>query len=253
MRQSCSSAAGCNFSHVTGPLPPSATAARPELAGAGFEALGVSLVLHPRNPYVPTVHMNVRMFCALPQGRRARVLVRRRHGPDALLRLRGGRAPLPCRPAATRWRRSATTSTRASRTGATSTSSSSTATSRAASAASSSTTSPSSASTQGFAMLRSVGDAFLAAYLPIVERRRDDAVRRARARLPGLPPRPLRRVQPRVGPRHAVRPAVGRAHRGDPDVDAAAGAGATNGRPRTARPRRRSTRDFLRPRDWITS
>lgn len=52
--------AGCGFSHVSGPkLPPSATQHRPELAGAPFEALGVSLVFHPRNPYVPTVHMNV--------------------------------------------------------------------------------------------------------------------------------------------------------------------------------------------------
>ncbi len=60
---------GCNFSHVQGTtLPPSATQHRPELAGAGFEALGVSLVMHPRNPYVPTVHMNVRMFAALPAG-----------------------------------------------------------------------------------------------------------------------------------------------------------------------------------------
>jgi len=58
---------GCNFSHVKGPkLPPSATAHRPELAGAPFEAMGVSLVMHPRNPYVPTAHMNVRMFAALP-------------------------------------------------------------------------------------------------------------------------------------------------------------------------------------------
>lgn len=56
---------GVNFSHVTGErLPPSASAARPELAGRGFQALGVSLVLHPRNPYVPTVHMNVRCFVA---------------------------------------------------------------------------------------------------------------------------------------------------------------------------------------------
>jgi coproporphyrinogen III oxidase len=60
---------GCNFSHVMGKtLPPSATQHRPELAGAPFEAMGVSLVMHPRNPYVPTVHMNVRMFAALPAG-----------------------------------------------------------------------------------------------------------------------------------------------------------------------------------------
>jgi len=62
--------AGCNFSHVRGAqMPPSATQHRPELAGAPFEALGVSLVFHPRNPYVPTVHMNVRMFSAEPAGR----------------------------------------------------------------------------------------------------------------------------------------------------------------------------------------
>jgi len=61
--------AGCGFSHVTGPqLPPSATQHRPELAGAPFEAMGVSLVFHPRNPYVPTVHMNVRMIAAHPAG-----------------------------------------------------------------------------------------------------------------------------------------------------------------------------------------
>ncbi len=58
-----------NFSHVFGQtLPPSASAARPELAGRSFEAMGVSLVLHPRNPYVPTVHMNVRFFLALKDG-----------------------------------------------------------------------------------------------------------------------------------------------------------------------------------------
>jgi len=60
---------GCNFSHVRGrSLPASASAHRSELAGAPFEALGVSLVLHPRNPYVPTVHMNVRMLAATPAG-----------------------------------------------------------------------------------------------------------------------------------------------------------------------------------------
>ncbi len=58
--------AGCGFSHVRGAkLPPSATQHRPELAGAPFEAMGVSLVFHPCNPYVPTVHMNVRMISAM--------------------------------------------------------------------------------------------------------------------------------------------------------------------------------------------
>ena len=57
--------AGCGFSQVRGPrLPPSATQHRPELNGSPFEAMGVSLVFHPRNPYVPTVHMNVRMLAA---------------------------------------------------------------------------------------------------------------------------------------------------------------------------------------------
>lgn len=61
--------AGCGFSHVSGTrLPPSATQHRPELSGAPFEAMGVSLVFHPRSPYVPTVHMNVRMISATPKG-----------------------------------------------------------------------------------------------------------------------------------------------------------------------------------------
>ena len=56
---------GVNFSHVLGErLPPSASAGRAEIAGRPWEAMGVSLVLHPRNPYVPTVHMNLRMFVA---------------------------------------------------------------------------------------------------------------------------------------------------------------------------------------------
>lgn len=56
---------GVNFSHVYGEnLPPSATVQRPELAGRKFQALGVSLVIHPKNPYVPTTHLNVRFFCA---------------------------------------------------------------------------------------------------------------------------------------------------------------------------------------------
>jgi len=57
--------AGVNFSHVQGDqLPPSASASRPELAGCRFTALGVSLVLHPDNPYIPTSHANVRFFLA---------------------------------------------------------------------------------------------------------------------------------------------------------------------------------------------
>lgn len=60
---------GVNFSDVSGDsLPPSATAHRPELAGRTFQALGVSLVIHPRNPYVPTSHANVRFFIAKAEG-----------------------------------------------------------------------------------------------------------------------------------------------------------------------------------------
>ena len=60
---------GVNFSHVFGVnLPPSASAAHPEVAGRGFEAMGVSLVFHPRNPYAPTVHFNLRFFVATKPG-----------------------------------------------------------------------------------------------------------------------------------------------------------------------------------------
>lgn len=61
--------AGVNFSHVRGEaLPPSASARRPELAGRAFEAMGVSVVVHPVNPYVPTSHCNVRFFNAEKEG-----------------------------------------------------------------------------------------------------------------------------------------------------------------------------------------
>ncbi|MCL4105998.1 UNVERIFIED_CONTAM: hypothetical protein GTU68_058304 [Idotea baltica] len=61
--------AGVNFSHVLGAaLPASASASRPELAGRSFQALGVSLVVHPRNPHVPTSHANVRLFVAEKEG-----------------------------------------------------------------------------------------------------------------------------------------------------------------------------------------
>lgn len=61
--------AGVSFSHVLGQqLPPTASANRPELAGRSFTALGVSLVIHPKNPFVPTSHANVRMFIAEKAG-----------------------------------------------------------------------------------------------------------------------------------------------------------------------------------------
>jgi coproporphyrinogen III oxidase len=61
--------AGVGFSHIRGDkMPPSATAARPELAGRSYEVLGVSLVIHPRNPYVPTSHANVRFFTSSSEG-----------------------------------------------------------------------------------------------------------------------------------------------------------------------------------------
>ncbi|MBU3020185.1 oxygen-dependent coproporphyrinogen oxidase [Aestuariibacter sp. A3R04] len=60
---------GVNFSHVFGDaMPASATASRPELAGRSFQAMGVSLVIHPHNPYIPTSHANVRFFIAEKKG-----------------------------------------------------------------------------------------------------------------------------------------------------------------------------------------
>lgn len=91
--------AGVNFSHVYGNnLPPSATAHRPELAGRSFQALGVSLVIHPRNPYVPTSHMNVRFFIA------------QREGSDPVWWFGGGFDLTPCYPFeedAVHWHRTA--------------------------------------------------------------------------------------------------------------------------------------------------
>ena len=61
--------AGVNFSHVSGPeLPAAASARRPELAGRSFAALGISLIVHPRNPYAPTSHANLRFFLAARDG-----------------------------------------------------------------------------------------------------------------------------------------------------------------------------------------
>ncbi len=213
---------GCNFSHVKGKaMPPSATAHRPELAGAPFEALGVSLVFHPRNPYVPTVHMNVRMFAAQPEG------------PGEPVAWFGGGMDLTpyygFEEDAAHFHR----------------------VNRAALAPFGDDKFPRFKTwcdeyfflkhrgeprgiggvffddfselgfERSFAMIAR-GGRRLPRRLP-ADRAAPPrhALRRARARLPGLPARALRRVQPGVRPRHAVRPAVGRAHREHPDVDAA--------------------------------
>jgi coproporphyrinogen III oxidase len=105
---------------------------------------------------------------------------------------------------------------------------------------------------QSFAMTQSVGDAFLKAYLPILEAQ-GHAVRRARTRFPGLPARPLCRIQPGVRPRHAVRPAVGRPHRSDPDVDAADRQMALSLEPEAGSPEAALYTDFLPHRDWLAA
>ena len=82
-------------------------------------------------------------------------------------------------------------------------------------------------------------------------KRRRDALRRARARFPGLPPRPLRRIQPGLGPRHAVRPAIGRPHRIDPDVAAADRQMALRLAARTRHAGSRALRGLSAARDWV--
>jgi coproporphyrinogen III oxidase len=113
---------GVNFSHVFGgQLPRSATASRPHLAGRAFEVMGVSLVMHPLNPFVPTVHMNVRFFVA------------RREGEEPVWWFGGGMDLTPYygfeedarqfhRPVATRSHRSAPSCIRVLKNGATNTS-----------------------------------------------------------------------------------------------------------------------------------
>ena len=214
--------------------------------GRDFTACGVSLVLHPRSPMVPTVHANFRF---LTKGDRQwfgggadltpyypyredvihfhRVWQRRLHAARPADRLR-----------------------RASRSGATSISSCRTA------------TKPRGVGgiffdylegdVEGvFAFVRDCGDSFLDAYLPIARRRKDEPYTERATGVSGVPPRPLRRVQPDLRPRHAVRPEDGRPHRVDPDVAAAAWcAGATTTSPEPGTREAELYEVYLKPRDW---
>ena len=211
---------GVGFSHVVGKaLPPSASAQRPELAGRRFEALGVSLVFHPRNPHVPTVHMNVRFFIAKAKDQ-----------PD-IFWFGGGTDLTPYYGYEEDAQHFHATCKRALE--------------------------PFGADkyprfkkwcdeyfylkhrdeprgiggvffddfhepgfAQSFAMQRAVGDAFLDAYVPIVERRRDVPYGEREREFQAYRRGPLRRIQSRIRSRHIVRPAVRRAHRIDPDVAA---------------------------------
>ena len=196
-------------------------------------------------PTCPPVHMNVRFLVA--QKADAEPVWWFGGGMDLTpyYGVRGGRAALPPhlpRRAGTLRRRR---TTRASSNGATSTSISSTARNRAASAACSSTTSTTRSSFDfSFGLMRSVGDSFLPAYVPIAERRRELAYGDARARLPGLSPRALRRVQSGLRPRHAVRPAVRRTHRIHLDVTAAGGEWRYDWHPAPGTPERGCTASF---------
>ncbi len=215
---------GVNFSHVMGEtMPASATAHRPHLAGAPWQAMGVSLVMHPSNPYVPTSHANVRFFVATPED------------AEPVYWFGGGYDLTPyygfdedC----VHWHRVAKAACDPfgdqlyreykhwcdnyfylkhrdeprgvgglffddHNTGDFS---------------------------RDFALMQSVGDSFIDAYEPIIERRKAMVWGRSRARFPAVPPRPLRGVQPGVRPGHPVWPAVRWPYRIHPDVAASAGA-----------------------------
>ena len=182
-------------------------AQRPELAGRAWTALGVSLVLHPRNPYVPTTHCNVRFFCAHATATRSR-------GGSAAASI--SRRTIRSTRTSLHWHRTARrlcapfgddVLRALQATGATTISSSSIATRRAASAACSSTISTSAASSAASRISAAVGDRFPRRVSADRRAPPRDAVRRARARVPAVPARALCRIQSRLRPRHAVRPA----------------------------------------------
>jgi coproporphyrinogen III oxidase len=242
--------AGCGFSHVRGPqLPPSATQHRPELAGAPFEAMGVSLVFHPRNPLVPTVHMNVRMISAGHEGQPKTCWF---GGGMDLTPVYGfeedavhfhqachdALAPFgeQLYPRFKQWcdeyfflkHRNEQRGIGGiffddfSELG----------------------------QQQSFAMLRSVGDAFLKAYLPIVERRKNLPYTQQQVDFPAIR-RALCGVQSGLGPRHAFRPAVRRPYRIHFAVHAAPCGLELSARGCTGTPERDLLDKFLIRRDWL--
>lgn len=215
--------AGVNFSHVHGDaMPASATAHRPELAGRSFEAMGVSLVVHPRSPYIPTSHANVRFFIA------------EKAGADPVWWFGGGFDLTPYygfEEDAVHWHRTARDlcqpfgeevyprykkwcddyfflKHRNEQRGI-------------GGLFFDDLNTPN--FDHCFDFMQAVGNGFTEAYLPIVERRKE-SLGRARARFPALPSRALRGVQPGVGSRYPVWSANRRPYRVHSDVDAAAGA-----------------------------
>ena len=216
--------AGVSISHVFGDkMPPSASNLRPDIAGAPFEAMGLSLVFHPRNPHAPTTHCNVRFLVARPAnlepvwwfGGGFDLTPYYPYDEDVLHWHRTAReACLPFGPDLYEkykaWcdryfflpHRNETRGVGGlffddlSEGGF----------------------------AQSFAFMRSVGDHFLPAFMPIVERRKDERHGERERQFQLYRRGPLRGVQPGLRPRYAVRPAVPRPHRIDTDVDAAAGA-----------------------------
>ena len=217
--------AGVGFSHVYGEqMPPSATKSRPELAGQSFQAVGVSLVIHPRSPYVPTTHANFRFFSAGDPNEESRGWW-----------FGGGFDLTPYYPFhedVIHWHTVARDACTAFGEDVYS---------RYKTWCDEYFFLKHRNETRGvgglffddvnehgfedsFAFLQSVGDSFLPAYKPIVKLTSEASLRRTAARVSALPARPLRRVQPDLRPRHSVRVAVRRADGIDTDVSAAAGA-----------------------------
>jgi coproporphyrinogen III oxidase len=241
-----------NFSHVTGAtLPPSATAARPDLAGRDWEALGVSLVLHPRNPYVPTVHLNVRFFAAHSSASQPSVWwfgggmdLTPYYGfeEDAVHFHRACRTALApygndCYARYKRWcdeyfyikHRSEPRGI--------------------GGIFFDDLNAPDFATC--FGLQRSVGDAFLDAYMPIVERRVDRAYTEHEREWQAISAWALRRIQSGVGPRNAVRPAVRWTHGVHPAFIAAGVTWRYDWRPAQGSAEAKLYDEFLIAKDWL--